>query len=52
VKEDGYVDCMAGFNSNQNTIYASFSKVWSWRILGHNDQKSECLDVRLDFVNR
>ena len=50
MKEGGYEDCMATFDSNHNTIYASFSKVQSLRTLGHNDQKSERLDVRLDCV--
>ena len=50
MKEGGYEDCMATFDSNHNTIYASFSKVQSLRTLGHNDQKSELLDVRLDCV--
>ena len=50
MKEGRYEDCIATFNSNHNTIYASFSKEQSLRTLGHNDQKSERLDVRLDCV--
>ena len=49
--EDGWEDCMETSNRNHNTIYASLSKVQSWRTLRHNDQKNEYLDVRFNFVN-